>query len=183
MRDALTLAGILIAIVLFTQVGRHRFNLFKLLLPMGLVVFFAWSMLKDLKFTTPNMTVAGTGVGIGVVIGIGLLYTMKVEKDQATGKTYTRAGLPYLAIWLTVLVARLAFIWSLENITSFGHDFGVWAYKHHIDADGVAAFFVLMAMAMVFVRTLGVAVQWLRGPKVGRVGVAGESGRRVNVSK
>ncbi|MEU8327938.1 hypothetical protein [Micromonospora sp. NPDC048839] len=162
MRDAVVLSAILLAIVLFTQVGRHRFGVIKLLLPLGLVVFVASEMLSSLEFTAPNMTAAGTGVAIGVGIGVGLLWTMKVETDRGNGKVYTRAGLAYLAIWLTVLVGRLIFIWSLENVDSFAIEFGKWIVKNEIDPDGVAAFFVLMAMAMVLVRTVGVAARWIK---------------------
>ncbi|MGW7368661.1 hypothetical protein ACWGI8_35850 [Streptomyces sp. NPDC054841] len=165
MRDALTLNGILIAIVLFTQVGRHKFGFIKLTLPISLVAVVGYFMLKDMEFSTPNMTVAGVGVAIGAVVGAVLLLTMRVERDGATGKTYTRAGIVYFAIWLAILVARLVFIWSLENVDSFARDFGTWVYENKIDAEGVAAFFVLMAMAMVLIRTIGVTIQWLRGPR------------------
>ncbi|MFJ6619298.1 hypothetical protein ACIQOW_17160 [Kitasatospora sp. NPDC091335] len=166
MRDALFLSGILITIVLFTQVGRHRFGLIKLLMPLGLVAWFAYDMLHNMKATTPNMTSAGVGIAIGVAIGIGLLYTMRIEHDPASGKTYTRAGIAYLAIWLVVLAGRLGFIWTLENNESFRADFGKWTVEQQIDPDGVAAFFVLMAMAMVLSRTLGVAIRWLRRSSV-----------------
>ncbi|WP_327326569.1 hypothetical protein OG735_31835 [Streptomyces sp. NBC_01210] len=165
MLDALFLSGILITIVLTTQVGRHRFGVLKLLMPLGLVAYFAYDMLHNLKATQPNLTSAGVGIAIGAAIGVGLLYTMRVENDAATGKTYTRAGWSYLAIWMAVLVGRLSFIWSLENIDSFRADFGKWTVEQQIDPDGVAAFFVLMAMAMVLVRTVGVAIRWMRRPR------------------
>ncbi|MFD8708569.1 hypothetical protein ACFV1W_39320 [Kitasatospora sp. NPDC059648] len=166
MKDALFLSGILITIVLFTQVGRHRFGIFKLLMPLGLVAWFAYDMLHNLKATAPNLTSAGVGIAIGVAVGTGLLYTMRIDHDPKSGKTYTKAGIAYLSIWLLVLAGRLGFIWTLENNDSFRADFGKWTVEQQIDPDGVAAFFVLMAMAMVLTRTVGVAVRWLRRPSV-----------------
>ncbi|GAA4601311.1 membrane protein CcdC involved in cytochrome C biogenesis [Actinoplanes octamycinicus] len=168
MRDALIFSAILMTIVLFTQVGRHRFGFIKLTLPLVLVVLVAFQMLSSLEFTAPNMTAAGTGIAIGAVIGIGLLRTMRLERDDKNGRIYTRAGLVYLAIWLTVLVGRLIFIWSLENVDGFAVDFGKWIMENEIDPDGVTAFFVLMAMAMVLTRTVGVAIRWIKALRAGK---------------
>lgn len=164
MREALILSGVLLTIVLFTQVGRHRFGPVKLLLPVGFVLYVGYLILTDMAFTRPNITVASIGTGIGVAIGLLLLASMRVERDPGNRKAYTRAGLFYLAIWLVVLVGRLIFIWQVDTNDSFAKTFGEFMFDNGFDADGVAAFFVLMAMAMVLIRTIGVAIKVARMP-------------------
>ncbi|MEV6907546.1 DUF1453 domain-containing protein [Amycolatopsis sp. NPDC051071] len=162
MRDALILSGILIVIVLATQAGRHRLGVIKLLAPLGMVGYVAYLVIGDLTFTTPNLVTAAIGTTIGLAIGVGLMLTMSVERDPANKKLYTRAGLPYVAIWLIVLVLRLTFIWAVENVTSFAKEVGEFLQDNSIDVEAVTAFFVLMAMTMVLVRTLAVAIRGAR---------------------
>jgi hypothetical protein len=180
MRDAVILSGILVVIVLATQAGRHRLGAIKLLAPLGLVGYVAFVVISGLAFTTPNLLTAGIGTAIGLAIGVGLMLTMSLVRDPANRKLYTRAGLPYVAIWLAVLVLRLAFIWAVENITSFGQDVGTFLMDNEIDVEAVTAFFVLMAMTMVLVRTLGVAV---RGARMRRAEVAATQDRTDLVEK
>lgn len=163
MRDALMLSGVLLAIVLFTQVGRHEFGIVKILLPLALVVFVGWDVLRGMSITTPNVLAAAIGTAIGLGIGFGLLATMRVERDHAKGKSRTRAGLPYLLIWLVVLLGRLVFIWALENVDSFGRGVAKFLVENSIEPRGLAAFFVLMAMTMVLVRTVGT---WVRSARL-----------------
>lgn len=164
MRDALLLSGVLLAIVLLTQVGRHRFGAVKIALPLALVVFVGWDVVRGMALTTPNVTGAVVGTAVGVGIGFGLLATMEVERG-AGSRTYTRAGLPYLAIWLVVLLGRLAFIWSVENVDPVGRGVADLMVDTDLDVKGLAAFFVLMAMAMVLVRTLGTWTRSVRLPR------------------
>lgn len=164
MRDALLLSGVLLAIVLFTQVGRHKFGILKIMLPLALVVFVGWDVMQGMSITAPNIISAVVGTVIGLGIGFGLLATMKVEPG-AKGKAYTRAGLPYLAIWLVVLIGRLLFIWGVENVDPFSKQVSTFLVENQIDPKGLAAFFVLMAMAMVLVRTVGTWVRSARLPR------------------
>lgn len=164
MRDALLLSGVLLAIVLLTQVGRHRFGAVKIALPLALVIFVGWDVLQDMALTVPNVTGAVVGTVIGVGIGFALLATMRVERDHR-GKIYTGAGFSYLAIWLVVLVGRLAFVWSVENVEPVGQGVAELMVSADLDVQGLAAFFVLMAMAMVLVRTLGT---WTRAARLPR---------------
>lgn len=168
MRDALIFSGLLLTIVLLTQFGRHKFGPIKLLLPLGLVGYVGWDMLNSMHFTKPNLSSAGVGIAIGVLVGFGLLATMRVERDPNNGKAYTKAGFPYLLLWLVVLIGRIAFFWAIENVHSFGEKFGEFIVKNNIDNDGVAAFFVLMAMAMILIRTIGVTMRTVRLPQAGR---------------
>ncbi|WP_275293633.1 DUF1453 domain-containing protein [Amycolatopsis sp. La24] len=157
MTDALIMGGILLALVLFTQVGRHRHNLL-----MGIMPFVSCTVIGVLYFTggisltAPNLTAGLAGAVVGGVAGAGLIATTRVERSPDTGRVQTWAGWPYLLIWLAVLGGRLVFVWAVENVRPFAVKVGEFLVSAHLDKDGVGLFFVLMALAMVAVRAGGV---------------------------
>ncbi|MFB9929314.1 DUF1453 domain-containing protein [Amycolatopsis halotolerans] len=157
MTDALIMGGILLALVLFTQVGRRRHNLV-----MGIMPFVSCTVIGVLYFTGgisltgPNVAAGLVGAGVGAVAGAGLIATTRVERSPVTGRVQTWAGWPYLLIWLAVLVGRLVFVWAVENVHSFAAKVGEFLVSAQLDEDGVGLFFVLMALAMVAVRAGGV---------------------------
>ncbi|OLZ58450.1 DUF1453 domain-containing protein [Amycolatopsis sp. WAC 04169] len=163
MRNALILSGVLLALVLFTHIGRHKAHLVILILPFFTCALVGWAVLYDLKLTTPNTMAGLVGIAAGVLIGWGLLKGTKVEWDQEKSAVYTRAGWVYLGLWLFVLVGRLIFVYTLEHSHSFAADFGKFLMDTGIDAGGVSAFFVTMALTMVIFRTAGV---WVYRAKV-----------------
>jgi len=154
MTDALILSGILLAIVLFTHVGRHKVRIVLLVLPFLTCGTIGYLVLADMNVTTPNLMAAVVGTAAGVAVGLGLVALTRVEGP------YSRAGRGYLALWLAVLVGRLIFIYAIEHSRSFAVSVGRFLVDTGIDEDGVAAFFVAMALVMVLVRTVGVWVKW-----------------------
>lgn len=159
MTDALIMSGILLALVLTTQVGRHRHNLF-----LGIMPFVSCGVIAALYFggsvelTGPNVAAGLVGTVVGVAVGCGLIATMRVERDPANGRVRTVAGWAYLLIWLVVLVGRLVFVWFLENDHDFAVTFGQFMVRHGLTPGGIGMFFVLMALTMVAVRAA--AVLW-----------------------
>lgn len=159
MTDALIMGGILLALVLLTQVGRHRHNLI-----LGILPFVSCGVIAALYFgggvtvSTPNITAGLVGTAIGVAFGGGLIATMRVGWNPETGRVETRAGVPYLLVWLVALVGRIVFVWALEHVHTFARHVGEFMARHHLTEDGVGLFFVLMALTMVALRAA--AVLW-----------------------
>jgi hypothetical protein len=156
MRDALILSGVLLAIVLLTHVGRRKENLFLMITPFLTATGIGGAILADMSPSTSDVVAGVVGTAIGVGIGIGLSRLTAVEWDPDRRAVYTRAGWGYLGLWLVVLVGRLIFVYVLEHDATFARHFGEFLADTGIDADGVALFFVAMALTMVVVRTIGV---------------------------
>src|SRR4051794_38705130 len=152
MTDALILSGILLAIVLLTHVGRHKVRILLLVLPFLTCGTIGYLVLADMNVTTPNLVAGVVGTAVGIAVGLGLVALTRVEG------AYSRAGWGYLALSLAVLVGRLVFIYAIEHSRSFAVSVGRFMGHTGIDEDGVAAFFVAMALVMVLVRTVGVWV-------------------------
>jgi hypothetical protein len=162
MQEALLVSGALLAIVLLTQVGKHRFGWIKWGISMAFVGYLYWDTYDRTAFTTPNVTAGALGIAAGTAIGILLMRVMRVYRHPGNQRIYTKAGWAYLGIWLAVLLARTAFLFALENWDAFAERFGRWMLEQRLDSDGIAAFFVLMAMTMVGYRTMVCLVRWRR---------------------
>ena len=160
MKDALLFGALFLSIVLLTQIGTRRHNLF-------------WTVMPFISSTTIGGVVVLTGVHhyrlpgdvwtavVGAVIGVGLGVALStvMRVFRRDGKLYVRSAWAYLAIWLVVLAARSVFVWLLENVPSFATGVGKFMARNGIGPDGVMLFFVLMALAMAISREVAVLVK------------------------
>lgn len=162
MQEALLVSAALLTIVLLTQVGKHRFGWIKWGISMAFVGYLYWDTYHRTEFTAANVTAGLAGIAVGTGIGILLMRVMRVYRQADNQRVYTRAGWAYLGIWLAVLLARTAFLFALENWDAFADEFGHWMIEQRLDSDGIAAFFVLMAMTMVGYRTMVCLFRWRR---------------------
>lgn len=93
---------------------------------------------------------------------------IRVWRSKGNGKTYTRAGIGYLIVWLAVLLSRIVFSWLLRHDRSFAEGVGRFMATSGINADGVTLFFVLMALVMVLVREIRALVRASRADRYAR---------------
>ncbi|MBO0841318.1 MAG: hypothetical protein J2O49_10925, partial [Sciscionella sp.] len=139
--------------------------LIRTVLPIALVGYFGWKYLHGLTLSTPTVLTAATGAAIGLAAGAVVLATITVERDHGTGRIYTRAGIAYFLVWFVVLAARVVFLLLAENSRSFQRNLGEFMLRNHLDSSAIAAFFILMALAMVLLRSAGVWLKIARLPK------------------
>lgn len=59
------------------------------------------------------------GIGAGVLLGLLAGAAMRVERGPGTTMLMTVAGLPYLAIWVAVALARLLFAYEAQHSAAF----------------------------------------------------------------
>jgi hypothetical protein len=153
--EALIMAVVIGVLVVGVQLGQRRYHPSRLLLPIGLCGFFGWKYLHNFAATTPNVITATVGAAIGLTLGLLILRSVTVRRG-ADGHVYTTVGATYVAIWLTVLIGRLVFVLAVNYIPSFRQDVGEFLVANQIQQTAVSAFFVLMALTMVMVRTVSV---------------------------
>jgi hypothetical protein len=170
----LTQAMIINAVVLFAvleaDLGAHRkvgrLRIIRPLLMAGAIV--------PLYLTA--LTTHGTGLSLeiaGAVAGLllGLLATalMKVYRSPKTGKAVSRAGLGYGAVWTVVIGARAAFSYGSSHW--FNTQLGSWMTSHNVSVDAITNTLILMAVAMVLTRTIGMAARAHALPQQPKTGV------------
>jgi hypothetical protein len=158
MGSALIFAAAMLAMVLISQFGRRRFGVHSVVLPLGIIAFVCFQYLHGIPTNAASLAFVAAGALIGIGIGFALLATIRVERD-GSGKGYTRAGLGYLAIWVALLAARLGFVYEIRHSRSFAHGVGTFSMNLHVAPSAWVPFFILMAIAPVLVRSIGVAVR------------------------
>jgi hypothetical protein len=147
----------ILALMILTQFGRHRWEARRLLLPLGIVAGVGYAFLPSAPAIGHDVALDVVGIAAGVACGLLAALCVRVERD-GTGRVVTRAGVGYLSIWSAVVGGRLLFAWGADHAWSGAiRDFSV---AHQITgADAWRTAFVLMALAMVLARTTATAAR------------------------
>lgn len=164
MNDALIFSGFFLTLVLATQIGRRRHYAALAVMPFVSCVAIGTLVIGtgSHTYTVEDVVAGSVGAVAGIAIGIALKATMLVYRSPTNAKLYTRAGVTYLAIWLAVLLARIAFVWLMQNSPSFASQVGEFLATNDLNGDGIALFFLLMALSMVLTREVGVLIRAAR---------------------
>jgi hypothetical protein len=111
----------------------------------------------------------GTGLVIelaaavaGALLGLAAISLMGVYRSPKTGKPVSRATTPYAALWVIVVAARAAF--SYGSVHWFNAQLTHWCIAHQVTIAAITDGLIFMALAMVLVRTGGLAFRASRLP-------------------
>jgi hypothetical protein len=160
----------LFVFILATQLGRRTPTLDKLILPVLIVGGIGFKYLSNLPTGTANHLLELAGVAAGLLFGLASVALVNVEKDPHSGRTVTRAGFPYAAVWSVALAARMLFAYGS---THWFHSALVqFSITNHINPATYGTFFVLMVLTMISIRTISVIA---RAQRQGADLKAGES--------
>lgn len=147
----------ILAVVLESDLGRRRVGPVRLLRPVltagGIVPFF----LRGIATGGNGAVLEIAATAAGIAIGAAAAALMRVEYDPASRRTYSRAGLGYALLWMSVATSRLFFAYGSQRL--FGPQLGRFMHTHRISVDALTAALILMAVAMVLTRT---AALWVR---------------------
>jgi hypothetical protein len=147
----------ILALMILTQFGRHRWEARMLLLTLGIVAGVGYIFLPGAPTIGHDVALDIIGIAAGVVCGLLAAACVAVGRDEA-GRIVTRAGVGYLGIWTAVVGGRLLFGWGANHAwTGAIRHFSI---AHQITgADAWRTAFVLMALAMVVTRTATTAIR------------------------
>ena len=109
-----------------------------------------------------GLVVEIAGVIAGVLGGLAAAALMGVYRSPDTGRPVSRAGAAYAIFWTVVIGARAAFSygaahWFTDQIVS-------WAIANQVSEAAITDGLIFMAIAMVLVRTVGLATRASRLP-------------------
>ncbi len=145
------------------QFGKRTASVYRLLAPIGIVGAFAVIYLKAIPTSGNDGLFALSGALIGLVLGVAAAVLMGVGR-RADGRAVLVAGLVYMALWIGVFGARLAFVEVAQNSPETLRQLFIWAYQNGITEQGWTAFFMLQAIVMVGIRTAIVGARVLLLP-------------------
>jgi hypothetical protein len=156
-----------LAAVLEADLGPHRkIGWFRIARPLLLAAAIVPLYLTALTTHGTGLTLEIAGAISGLLIGLLATVTMGVYRSPRTGKPVSRAGYGYAAVWIVVVGARAAFSYGSSNW--FGAQLGHWMVNHQVTADALTNTLLLMAIAMLLTRTIGMAARAARLPQPAR---------------
>jgi hypothetical protein len=104
------------------------------------------------------------GITAGLLGGLIVTTLMRVYRSPKTGKPVSAAGLPYAIVWTLIVAARAAF--SYGGVHWFPAQLAQWCVTHQVTVAAITDGLIFMAIAMVLVRTAGLAARAARVPGV-----------------
>lgn len=155
--SAVILTAVILTGVILSDLGRRAVTTHRVLRPLIIAGVAGALYLSALATSGAGLAIELAGVATGALLGLFAARFMRVEHDSASGETYTRAGLPYLLVWVLTAAARLAFIYGTNHWFSASLD--SWMLAHHITAAALTDALVLEALAMAIARTISLFVR------------------------
>jgi hypothetical protein len=155
--DILISLGVL-AIVLFSDLGTHRFGPRRLRRPIigGAIVVALY--LHTIPTAGGDLALELACAGIGLGLGLLSISTIRLTVDPRSGDVLTRAGWGYALLWIASVGGRLLFGFCAQNVFPGAfHSFMVSA--NITGGDAIRAAFIVMILSEVFVRTATLAVR------------------------
>jgi hypothetical protein len=144
-------------VILATQLGRREPDAKRLIMPLVLVGAVGFKYVRHLPSGSVSHLLELGGVLVGVAFGLASIALVKVERNPVNGKPVTNAGWGYAAVWTAALAGRLAFAYGSTHW--FEGSLAGFSMTHHVPGATYGAAFVLMVVAMIAVRTIGIVVR------------------------
>jgi hypothetical protein len=150
-------AAVLIA-VLEADLGPHRkIGRMRIVRPLLLTGAIVPLYLTALTTHGTGLTLEIAGAVAGLLLGLLATLLMTVYRSPKTGKPVSRAGAGYAGVWVAVIGARAAFSYGSSHW--FRAQLGTWMNNHDVSVDAITNTLILMAVAMVLTRTIGMAAR------------------------
>ncbi|HWE55049.1 MAG TPA: hypothetical protein VG435_06025 [Acidimicrobiales bacterium] len=161
--------------VVFLQLRGRRLTVRSLLLPIGIVAYFANKYLHGIPTGGNSLTLVVACAALGLALGAGAgIYTRVTRSDD--GSIFARAGATAAVLWIAGVGTRFAF----QFYASHGGGAGIvrFSTQHHISIQAWTAALILMAFGEVVARTA--IIGWRAfGPQLAGGATRAESHRSV----
>jgi hypothetical protein len=155
--------ALVLAAVLEGDLGPHRkITKFRILRPMLTTAVIVPLFLATVTTRGWGLTVELAGVAAGLAGGLLALALMRVYRSGTTSLPVSAAAWPYALLWAAVIGARALFSYGAEHWLA--RQLGHWMITNAITIGAITDGLIFMAVAMVLVRTIGLAVRSLRLP-------------------
>lgn len=156
--EAMIVNGAVLATVLATDLGPARkIGPMRLLRPViAAAVIIPLFVDRPVTHGT-GLVVEIAGVIAGVLGGLAAAALMRVYRSPDTGRPVSRAGAAYAIFWTVVIGARAAFSYGAAHW--FTDQIVAWAIANQVSEAAITDGLIFMAIAMVLVRTVGLATR------------------------
>ena len=166
--EALIINGAVLVATLEADLGPHRKIGWFRILRTPVVVAAIIPLFLDRPATHGNgLLLELAGLVLGVLCGLLVTTLMRVYWSPKTGKPVSAAGLPYALAWIVIVAARTLF--SIGAVHWFPAQLAQWSASHQVTGAAITDGLIFMAIALVLVRTAGLATRAAHLPSARRV--------------
>jgi hypothetical protein len=161
--EAMIVNGVVLATVLASDVGPARkVGRMRLLRPVIAAAVIIPIFMDHPATNGSGLAVEIAGIAAGVLGGLAAAALMRVYRSPQTGQPVSAAGWPYALLWTVIVGARAAFSYGAAHW--FTGSLVSWAIANQVSQAAITDGLIFMAVAMVIVRTGGLAVRASRFP-------------------
>ena len=150
--------GVVLAATLHSDLGTHRkIGPMRILRPAFTAAAIVPLFLTAVVTHGAGLALELAGTAAGLLGGLTALALTRVYRSPSTGKPVSRATWPYALLWIAVIGARAAF--SYGSFHWFPTQLEHWCIAHQVTGDAITDALIFMAVAMLLVRTIGLAAR------------------------
>jgi hypothetical protein len=161
--SAMIVNAVVLAAVLEADLGSHRkVGWLRIARPLFLAAGIVPLYLKAFATHGTGLGLEALGAAVGLLLGLAATSMTHVYRSRTTAKPVSRAGAGYAALWITVIGARAAF--SYGSAHWFSAPLGHWMVSQDVSVAAITDSLILMAVAMLLARTMGLASRALSLP-------------------